>query len=107
MVPPGIYKTGKDGSTAGIDATNAREVTRQSPLVSRGLVVQRTMTECLCIWCDTAFTPRETGGSLQIFCSAQCRKQFHAACRVWAEDQVWRGLVPVSALRRAAGQHLR
>ena len=60
-----------------------------------------------CPWCDNPFTPRTDGGSPQKFCSAPCRKKFHVACRVWAEDQVWRGLLPVSSLKHALAQRAR
>ena len=60
-----------------------------------------------CPWCGEPFTPRGDGGKRQKFCAERCRQQFHAACRVWAEDQVWYGLVPVSALKRALEQRTR
>ncbi len=65
------------------------------------------MTQRTCPWCREPFIPRETGGSLQKFCAAQCRKEFHRGCRVWAEDQVLRGLVSVESLKRAVAQRVR
>ncbi len=52
-------------------------------------------------------TPRSDGSKPQRFCSQDCRKQFHAACRVWAEALVGSGLLPVSALRRGLEQRKR
>ena len=54
-----------------------------------------------CMWCGEPFTPRKTGGKPQRFCSDRCRKEFHRACRIWAEAQVWFGELPVSALKHA------
>ena len=65
------------------------------------------MSERVCAWCDATFAPRKNGGSPQKFCSTPCREEFHVACRVWAENQVWRGFVPVSALREARQEHAR
>ena len=44
-----------------------------------------------CEWCGNSFAPRTNGGKPQRFCSGDCRKQFHAACRLWGQDQVERG----------------
>ena len=65
------------------------------------------MTERACAWCGVPFTPRTNGGKPQRFCSEQCRVEFHRGCRVWAEDQVWRGLLSVSALKNALEQRIR
>ena len=65
------------------------------------------MTRLICPWCGALFTPRMTGGKPQRFCSVQCRKHYHAACRVWGEDQVERGFLPISALKCALAQRTR
>ena len=63
--------------------------------------------ERACTWCGAMFTLRGDGGSPKKFCSAACRKDFHVGCRVWAEDQVLRGVVSVESLKRAVGQRVR
>ena len=65
------------------------------------------MTAQPCMWCGDSFTPRATGGKRQRFCSEGCRKDFHRACRIWAETQVWSGELPVSALKHALSQRIR
>ena len=60
-----------------------------------------------CMWCGELFTSRKTGGKPQRFCSERCRKEFHHACRVWAEQLVRGGELPVSALKHAQSQHIR
>ncbi len=32
-----------------------------------------------CIWCETKFAARKSGGSAQRFCSSDCRQDFHIA----------------------------
>ncbi len=65
------------------------------------------MTRPTCPWCGTSFMPRSDGGKPQRFCSPPCRKKYHAGCRAWAEDRVNRGLLPISALKRALAQRTR
>ena len=72
-----------------------------------GPAIGSGVSERPCTWCGGPFVLRTSGGSPQKFCSAPCRKQFHAACRVWAEAQVQMGLVPVSALRGGIEQRVR
>ena len=59
------------------------------------------MTRQPCLWCSGLFMPRSDGGSVQKFCTAQCRNSYHLGARLWGLEQVERGLVPVSALKRA------
>lgn len=65
------------------------------------------MTARPCLWCDGPFTPRTTGGKRQRFCSGGCRKDFHRACRIWAEAQVSSGELPVSELKHTLSQRIR
>ncbi len=60
-----------------------------------------------CLWCSAGFEPRASGGKPQRFCSKDCRVDFHAAARSWAEQAVMSGLVPVSAFRMAREQRAR
>ena len=71
---------------------------------SRGVVQPQPgfrMTQQPCLWCAELFSPRSNGGSRQKFCTAQCRNRFHLGARLWGLEQVERGLVLVSALKRA------
>jgi hypothetical protein len=61
----------------------------------------------VCAWCGASFTPRKTGGKVQRFCSRRCRTRFHAACRLWAEEQVRRDLLPILTLQRFLAQRVR
>ncbi len=60
-----------------------------------------------CLWCDREFHPRNSGGSVQKFCSKDCRLEFHAAARAWAEQAVGSGRLPVSAFKVALQQRAR
>ena len=60
-----------------------------------------------CLWCETEFEPRASGGKPQRFCSKACRVDFHVAARSWAEQAVASGLLLVSALRMAHKQRAR
>ena len=60
-----------------------------------------------CLWCETAFEPRVSGGSAQRFCGKDCRQEFHTAARAWAERAVLSGLIPVAAFKVARKQHAR
>ena len=65
------------------------------------------MTAAACLWCETEFELRATGGKTQKFCSATCRHGFHAACRDWAVAKVVAGRIPVSAVRAARNERAR
>ncbi len=65
------------------------------------------MTDQSCTWCGKPFAPRTTGGKRQRFCSEECRNEFHRACRFWAAEQVWRGVLAVSSLKHALSQRIR
>ncbi len=60
-----------------------------------------------CRWCETEFQPRNTGGSMQKFCSVLCRRAFDVACRQYASGEVDAGRLRVSVLRLALGQRAR
>ncbi len=65
------------------------------------------MTGAACPWCSATFEPRTTGGSPQVFCTAQCRRTFDSACRTYAATEVHAGRLPVSTLRSAVEQRAR
>ena len=65
------------------------------------------MTERTCVWCGVPYTPRTNGGKPQRFCSEKCRVEFHRGCRLWAEQLVWSGELPVSALKNTLEQRIR
>ena len=54
-----------------------------------------------CLWCDTPFERRTTGGSPQRYCSTDCRLAFHLAARLWAEMAVAAGRLTVGELKDA------
>ncbi len=60
-----------------------------------------------CIWCETKFAARKSGGSAQRFCSKDCRQDFHIACRIWAVQEYEAGRVSLTALRSPPGQRAR
>ena len=60
-----------------------------------------------CEWCETAFEPRSNGGSVQRFCSKDCRLDFYTACRNWGARQYENGQVSVTALKESPGQRAR
>ena len=41
----------------------------------------------LCTWCGSAYEFRSNGGSVQRFCSKDCRQDFNTACRIWAATE--------------------
>ena len=53
----------------------------------------------LCTWCGTEFEPRNNGGSVQKFCSKDCRQDFNAACRIWAAREYEAERVSIFDLR--------
>ncbi len=54
-----------------------------------------------CTWCGTEFDPRANRGSAQRFCSAPCRRDFGAACRIWAAQDYDAERVSIFTLRTA------
>jgi hypothetical protein len=52
-----------------------------------------------CLWCGRCFTPRVTGGSTQRFCTADHRKAFWNAARLWTMRAVETGLLSVDCLK--------
>ena len=64
-----------------------------------------SMTPCL--WCGDPFAPRSTGGSRQRFCRTSCRREFHDACRRWAEAEVLEGRLTVETIRSPQTQRSR
>ena len=65
------------------------------------------MSHKLCPWCETQFVPRRSGGINQRFCSTICRNEYHAATRIWAQQMVEEGEIPVAVLRDALSQRTR
>ncbi len=60
-----------------------------------------------CTWCGTAYEPRKNGGSVQRFCSKDCRQSLNTACRIWAAAEYEAERVSIFALRTALEQHTR
>ncbi len=61
----------------------------------------------LCTWCEAAFEPRRNGGSVQRFCSKNCRQDFNTACRVWAAQEYEAERLSIFTLRSCLEQHTR
>ena len=61
----------------------------------------------LCTWCGTAYGPRSNGGSVQRFCSKDCRESFNTACRVWAAQEYEAERLSIFTLRSCLEQHTR
>ena len=57
-----------------------------------------------CTWCGTEFEPQGTGQNNKKFCSESCRRDFHAACRIWGEEQHGCGEVSIFQLRTCLGR---
>ena len=58
----------------------------------------------LCTWCGSPYESRSSGGSVQRFCSKDCRQDFNTACRIWATQdlqQIWAS----AGTRRAPGTY--
>ena len=53
----------------------------------------------LCTWCGTEFEPQGTGRSVKKFCSENCRRDFHTACRIWGEETFGAEEVTIFQLR--------
>ena len=61
----------------------------------------------LCTWCGVAYEPRSNGGSVQRFCSKDCRESFNTACRVWAAQEYEAERLSIFTLRSCLEQHTR
>lgn len=61
----------------------------------------------LCTWCGATYTPRTNGGSAQRFCSALCRRNFGAACHIWAAAEYEAERVSIFTLKTALYQRAR
>ena len=55
--------------------------------------------DAACVWCEAKYRRRITGGSVQRFCSTDCRSAFHLAARRWALRQIDEGRLEVGRLR--------
>ena len=51
-----------------------------------------------CLWCETDFEPRVSGGKAQRFCRPACRRAFDTACRKYLAAEVEAGRLQVSEL---------
>jgi len=60
------------------------------------------MADCSCLWCGRAFMPRTTGGHMQRFCSAVCRRALDAAGRRWIAAALGTGTLTVVSLKDAS-----
>ena len=55
--------------------------------------------DAACLWCGATYHRRTTGGSVQRFCSTECRSAFHLAARRWTLRQIDEGRLEVGSLR--------
>jgi hypothetical protein len=53
-----------------------------------------------CAWCSSRFTPRQSGGRRQRFCSKSCRRASEKAIREWAQGALVAGRVTVAEIKR-------
>ena len=56
-------------------------------------------TDARCLWCGRAFSPRQTGGSAQKFCSTGHRQAFWVAARRWTMRAIEAGLLSVDCIK--------
>ena len=61
----------------------------------------------LCTWCGSAYESRSNGGSVQRFCSKDCRQDFNTACRIWAATEYEAERLSIFTLRTCLGQRTR
>ncbi len=54
-----------------------------------------------CFWCGSQFRRLKQGGSTQQFCTAKCRKEFHAARRAYADWDLATGRAEIADLKNA------
>ena len=52
-----------------------------------------------CAWCHQDFSPRETGGSPQKFCSKDCKRCFEKSIRQWASNKYTKGALKIDELQ--------
>ncbi len=64
-------------------------------------------TRDLCTWCGSTFEPQVTGRSVKRFCSKDCRQSFHAACRIWGEEEFGAGQVSIFQLQTCLARRAR
>jgi hypothetical protein len=55
-----------------------------------------------CLWCESIFEPRTTGGKPQRFCSTPCRRSFDTASRKWVSAAIEAGTFTVAEFRNTA-----
>lgn len=55
-----------------------------------------------CLWCGSAFKPRQSGGSVQRYCSTAHRIALHTAARKWAVREMEAGRLSVEAVSGSA-----
>lgn len=53
-----------------------------------------------CLWCETPFSPRRSGGKAQRFCNAQCRRNLEHFARSWAIAEIEAGRLTVSGMKQ-------
>jgi hypothetical protein len=56
----------------------------------------------VCLWCDLAFAPRNSGGYPQRFCCADHRRAFHIAAHQYVLAEFAAGRVTVAAIKKSA-----
>ena len=52
-----------------------------------------------CQWCHKVFSPRNSGGTPQKFCSKECKRSFEKSIREWSYKQYEEGKLNLSELQ--------
>jgi len=54
-----------------------------------------------CLWCSRSFSPRQSGGKEQRYCSPGCRHDFERGARRWVMAAIEAGFLTAETLRHA------
>jgi hypothetical protein len=66
---------------------------------SKPEIEMTTKTSPACLWCNTSYRARNSGGREQRFCSERCRRAFHAAVRRWTLGELAAGRLTLVDIR--------
>jgi hypothetical protein len=80
--------------TASVAASDAEVVAKSLNMsITPALgAAQNPAPDARCLWCNSTFAPRMTGGSTQKFCCTTHRQQFWIAARRWTMRAIEAGL---------------
>jgi hypothetical protein len=75
----------------------------------KGARIEREMVEAgcavtteaspACLWCETPYRPRNSGGREQRFCGERCRRAFHAGVRRWTLGELAAGRLTLADIK--------